>query len=153
MRPTLLLLPFLILSTLPAQHAPAAPAPSAPEPASPKVDVLSTHETDAVFEGVRHLPCLHRTALCPDRCGHAKDVAVFRITAYRNYEKNNPYHGDPQAKEFLMPLNEGESVAAAVLEKAKSLQVGDAVKLDWVHEYVRAPGMSYPRRRVTRLER
>lgn len=120
---------------------------------TPQVDVLSTHRTDAVYEGVRHLPCMHRTSLCPDKCGHAKDVAVFRITAYRSYEKNNPHHGDPQAKEFLMPLKADDEVSAEQLEMAKGLKPGDAVRLDWVHEYVKTASASYPRRRVTRLER
>lgn len=123
------------------------------KPAAPAVDVLSVHQTDAVYQGVRHLPCLHRTSLCPDRCGHAKDVAVFRITAYRSYTKTNPHHGDPQAAEFLLPLKAGEEVAAEQLDLAKGLVAGDAVRLDWQHEYVRAEGASYPRRRVTRLER
>lgn len=152
MRLFLLLVPALMFLPLPAQHEPVAPAP-APHTPAPQVDTLSTHETDAVFEGVRHLPCLHRTALCPDRCGHAKDVAVFRITAYRRYAKDNPNHGDPQAREFLMPLVAGEEVSAEVLQLARSLKAGDVVKLDWAHEYVRSAGASYPRRRVARLER
>jgi len=139
----------LLAAVLPlgAQHA----APS--QPSAPQVDVLSTHRTDAVYEGVRHLPCRHRTALCPDKCGHAMDVAVFRITAYRGYEKNNPNHGDPEAREFLLPLKADESVSAEVLATARALKEGDAVKLGWVHEYVRAEGASYPRRRVTELAR
>lgn len=140
MRAACLLLSVFLVAT--AQHAPET-----------KVDALSTHRTDAVFQGVRHLPCLHRTALCPDRCGHARDVAVFSITSYREYTKGNPHHGDPQAREFLMPLEEGEEVSAAQLAFAKALKPGDAVKLDWVHEYVQSSGSSYPRRRVTRLER
>ena len=151
--------PFLVLVTLlavatqgadphvPAPHAPAVPA------VAPAVDVLSTHRTDAVYEGVRHLPCLHRTALCPDKCGHARDVAVFRITSYREYVAGNPHHGDPKAAEFLMPLKEGDEVSSETLAFAKGLQVGDAVKLEWVHEYVRSQGASYPRRRVTQLAR
>lgn len=115
--------------------------------------MLSTHRTNAVYEGIRHLPCLHKTSLCPDKCNHARDVAVFRITAYREYVKDNPHHGDPQAAEFFMPLKEGEEVSATLLEYARGLQVGDAVKLDWVHEYVRSEGASYPRRRVTQLAR
>lgn len=81
------------------------------------------------------------------------DVAVFRITAYRGYEKNNPNHGDPEAREFLLPLKADESVSAEVLATARALKEGDAVKLGWVHEYVRAEGASYPRRRVTELAR
>lgn len=121
--------------------------------AAPQVEVLSTHQTDAVCEGVRHLPCRHRTALCPDKCGHAMDVVVFRITAYRGYVKNSPHHGDPEAREFLLRLKPDEAVSAEVVATARSLKVGDAVRLDWVHEYVRADGVSYPRRRVTQLAR
>lgn len=123
------------------------------KPPGSAVEILSSHQTDAIYQGARRLPCLHRTALCPDRCDHAKDVAVFRIAAYRSYTKANPNHGDPEAKEFLMPLKAGEEVSAEQLEFAKGLKPGDAVKLDWQHEYVRADGASYPRRRVTRLER
>lgn len=148
----LILLPLAVAVVLPLA-ADQPPSPSTHASPAPQVDALSTHQTDAVFKGVRHLPCLHRTALCPDRCGHAKDVAVFSITAYRSYVKDNPHHGDPQAQEFLMPMTEGEEVSAEVLQLAKSLKPGDAVKLDWVHEYVRAAGVSYPRRRVTKLER
>lgn len=139
----------LLSAVLPlgAQHA--APA----QPSAPQVDVLSTHRTDAVYEGVRHIPCRHRTALCPDKCGHAMDVAVFRITAYRSYERNNPNHGDPEAKEFLLPLKVDESVSAEVIATAGALKVGEAVKLDWAHEYVRGASASYPRRRVMRLAR
>lgn len=143
-------LALLIVTPLLAQHA---PTPHDPAPPAPHVDVLSSHQTDAVYEGVRHLPCLHRTSLCPDKCGHAKDVAVFRITGYRAYEKPNPNHGDPRQAEFLMPLKAGEEVSSEQLEFAKGLKAGDAVKLDWVHEYVRSSGVSYPRRRVTKLER
>jgi len=131
----------------------AAVSFAAQHEAAAKVDVLSTHQTDAVYEGVRHLPCLHRTALCPDKCGHARDVAVFRITHYRSYVKNNPNHGDPQAPEFLLPLRQDESVSADILSTARDLKVGEAVKLDWVHEYVQGESMSYPRRRVLLLAR
>jgi hypothetical protein len=121
--------------------------------AAPQVDILSKHSTHAVFEGVRHLPCMHKTSLCPDKCGHTKDVAVFRVTGYIAYEKTNPHHGDPQAAQFMMPLVEGNEVDAKVLAFAKELKTGDAVRLDWNHEYVKDDGAHYPRRRVTLLSR
>ena len=121
--------------------------------AAPQVDILSTHSTHAVYEGVRHLPCLHKTSLCPDKCGHAKDVAIFRIVDYIAYSKTNPHHGDPQTTQFMMPLIEGNEVDATVLAFAKALKAGDTVRLDWNHEYVKEDGASYPRRRVTLLAR
>jgi hypothetical protein len=113
-------------------------------------EVLSSHRTKAVYEGTRHLPCRHRTALCPDRCGHTRDVAVFRITEYVAYEKPGEY-GDPKTAEFLLPLKEGEEVSAAILAAAKDLSKGAAVRLEWLHEYVTREGSKYPRRRVTLL--
>jgi len=121
--------------------------------AAPQVDILSTHSTHAVYEGVRHLPCFHKTSLCPNKCGHAKDVAVFRVTGYIAYQKANSDHGDPRATQFMMPLVESDEVNPTVLAFAKGLKVGDAVRLDWNHEYVKDDGVSYPRRRVTLLSR
>lgn len=135
----------LLAAVLPLVAQNAAPAP--------QVDVLSTHQTDAVYEGTRHIPCRHRTALCPEKCGHAMDVAVFRITAYRSYVKHSPNHGDPEAKEFLLQLRPGEVASAEVLSVVRVLKVGAPVRLDWVHEYVRTESVSYPRRRVTQLTR
>jgi hypothetical protein len=113
-------------------------------------EILSTHRTKAVYEGTRHLSCHFRTSLCPDRCGHAKDVAVFRITEYVAYEKPGQY-GDAKATEFLMPLVEGEEVSAGILTAAKGMSKGTAVRLEWLHEYVSKDGSRYPRRRVTLL--
>lgn len=120
--------------------------------AADKVEILSAHRTKAVYEGARHLPCRHRTSLCPDRCGHAKDAAVFRITEYVAYEKPGQ-HGDAKATEFLLPLGEGEDVSPEILAAAKTLAKGDTVHLEWLHEYVTKQGSQYPRRRVTRLAR
>lgn len=115
-------------------------------------EVLSSHRTKAVYEGARHLPCRHRTSLCPDRCGHARDVAVFRIAEYLAYEKPAEY-GDGKATEFLLPLAAGEEVTPEILAAAKALAKGDAVRLEWLHEYVTKDGSKYPRRRVTLLAR
>jgi hypothetical protein len=115
-------------------------------------EVLSSHRTKAVYEGARHLPCRHRTSLCPDRCGHARDVAVFRITEYVAYDKPGEY-GDGKATEFLLPLAADEEVTPEILAAAKALAKGDAVHLDWLHEYVTKDGSKYPRRRVTLLAR
>lgn len=120
--------------------------------AADKVEVLSSHRTKAVYEGVRHLPCRHRTSLCPDRCGHARDVAVFRVTEYVAYEKPGQY-GDAKATEFLLPLSQGEEVSAEILAVAQGLSKGDSVRLEWLHEYVTKDGSKYPRRRVTLLAR
>lgn len=137
MRPILALLAALV-AILPAQAGQGS------------AEVLSSHRTKAVYEGTRHLPCYFKTSLCPDRCGHAQAVAVFRITEYLAYEKPGQY-GDAKATEFLLPLKQGEEVSADILSAAKGLNKGDAVRLEWLHEYVSKDGSKYPRRRVTLL--
>lgn len=119
-----------------------------------KRDTLSVHETIARFDGTEFIPCHFRTALCPDRCGHARTVAWFSILRYEKYEKKGQY-GDEKATRFPMPIS-GEAspeVDPVRIEVVKKLKPGDWVKLDWVHEYVHRDGSSFPERVVTRLER
>ena len=117
--------------------------------------VLSTHSTIARFEGIIHRPCMFRTALCPDRCGHARDLARFTILQYLNYEKKDKY-GDEQEKEFYANINpnaEEDKQSTEVLNIIKDLKVGDQVKLDWEHIYVDNGGAKYPERPIRSIER
>lgn len=119
-----------------------------------KRDTLSIHETIARFDGTEFMPCRFRTALCPDRCGHARTVALFSILRYEKFEKKGQY-GDEQTTRFSMPLSGDVSpeVDPMRIEIVKRLKPGDWVRLDWVHEYVHRDGSSFPERVVTRLER
>ena len=119
-------------------------------------DVLSVHETLATYQGTRHIPCRFMTSLCPDRCGHATDVAVFKIDEYQKYEKPGQY-GDPEAKEFLWnlkPDSDANRIHPEYLEIVKGLQPGQKVKLNWTHFYVtNREGSKYPERSVTFFEK
>ena len=42
-------------------------------------ELLSAHKTIATFDGISHQKCFHRTALCPDQCGHGGTIATFSI--------------------------------------------------------------------------
>ncbi len=138
-----------------AVAAPAAPAAEAPAPKPGESrKVLSVHATDAEFLGVVKRPCMHRTALCPDRCDHGGSVAEFKILAYRSYEKTGEY-GDPRATKFFVRVRDarGNPVAdAALLRDIEALKAGDKVRLDWRHEYVTRGGSSFPERPVTTLK-
>jgi hypothetical protein len=124
-------------------------------PRESKRELLSWHETVAKYEGTRFQPCRHLTSLCPDRCGHARTLATFRIVRYLRYEKPGEY-GDPKAEQFHVPVtgpqasNEADPRWDAVV---KLLKPGDLVRLDWRHEYVTRDGSSFPERPVTRMEK
>lgn len=68
--------------------------------------LLARFETISQFDKVIFRPCMHRTALCPDRCGHAKNWAEFKVVSYLAYEKPGAfYHAELfNIPEHLMPL-------------------------------------------------
>lgn len=154
MKPLALLLTLgLSLAAPAAEPSPASGAPAAMAPAE-KRELLSLHETDAEFIGVVKRPCMHRTALCPDRCDHGGSVAEFKILAYRRYEKPGKY-GDERAEKFYVRVRnaKGEPRAeATLLRDIEALKAGDKVRLDWRHEYVTRDGSSFPERPVTALK-
>lgn len=118
-------------------------------------DVLSVHETIATFQGREHIPCRFRTALCPDRCDHATDVATFKIDEYKKYEKPGEY-GDEEQTEFmwdLKPTADSSRLHPEYLEAVKALTPGQKVKLNWTHFYVHKDNCSFPERQVTFFEK
>ena len=135
------------------------PAPPSSTPSTPAEtrELLSSHDTEAIFEGVTYMPCRHLTSLCPDRCGHGANVARFRITKYLDYKKPGKY-GDEQAKVFLCRVSNGKgddmesSIRQETLD-ALALKPGDAVRLSWNHDYVKREGSQFPMRPITRLEK
>ena len=71
------------------------PLTASPLPA--KAELLASNSVTAQFHGTRRLPCMGRTALCPNRCGHAAAVAVFRVLSNEAYAKPGKY-GDDKAE-------------------------------------------------------
>ena len=45
----------------------------------PSGELLSDHVAEAEFTGMIHRKCRFLTSLCPDKCDHARDFAVFRM--------------------------------------------------------------------------
>ncbi len=125
----------------------AAPMPPAKE--------LARNEVFAVYVGTREVPCMHRTALCPNKCDHAKTVAVFKVVRNDNYAKTVGY-GDAKADvddEICVDINmdvEGQSLST--LETIQKLNISDYVQLTQVHYYVRKEYTSYPVRPIVKLE-
>ena len=117
-------------------------------------DILAVHQTLATFMKIEHHPCRFRTALCPDRCGHAKDVAVFHIDEYTHYEQKGQY-GDEKTDTHYVSLKEDDDDSAQtpeILAKIKALQPGQKVKLEWEHIYVKDQNGQHPERPIRVLE-
>lgn len=104
--------------------------------AQPKVDVLAIHETVCEFTGVKHQPCMFRTALCPDRCGHARDTAIFKVLEYTNYEKKGEYGDDKQQTIYIDTKNNVFGQKPEILETLKHLEVGKKYRVVYHHLYV-----------------
>eukprot|EP01007_Sphenomonas_quadrangularis_P001332 NODE_2264_length_640_cov_130.986464_g1915_i0.p1 GENE.NODE_2264_length_640_cov_130.986464_g1915_i0~~NODE_2264_length_640_cov_130.986464_g1915_i0.p1 ORF type:complete len:132 (+),score=14.98 NODE_2264_length_640_cov_130.986464_g1915_i0:33-428(+) len=117
-----------------------------------KRELLSSHMTTAEFVEIQHKAYMFLTSLCPNQCGHAKDVGLFKILSYLSYEKPGQY-GDEQQTLHHVVLGQDPAVDA----KVRDLAAGDQVRLDWVHEYVtKSDGThsgSAPERPVKKLEK
>lgn len=90
------------------------------------------------------------TSLCPDRCNHSKDVALFRdtlIAQYLSYEKIGKWADEKQEEIFYTFPSEGESEdddsdwqPKAFAAKIKNLKVGDSVILAYEHRKMTPAG-------------
>ena len=118
-------------------------------------DTLATNSTIAIFEGINKRPCMFRTALCPDRCGHSQETAKFKILEYLDYSKPGEY-GDEKQDFFFANLNinaEEDRQKKEFIDFIKTLKVGDKVKLNWDHIYVDNNGSRYPERPIRSISK
>lgn len=127
------------------------------EEAQPKESykVLSTHITEAVYQGTIERPCRFLTAECPDRCNHGGTAAQFKITRYLKYDKPGKY-GDAKTEQFTVMLKSPE-MEQTMIDQIKSLKPGSSIKLNWEHRYVTrthpdGTSAKFPRRVITKLE-
>lgn len=135
--------------------AAAAPALFA-SPLPQKADLLAENTVVAQYVGMKERPCHFRTALCPDRCGHAMKIALFAIRKNEHYAKHGEY-GDEKAHEGALLMvdvlgdvcGQPDEVSAAL----KSLKPGDVVRLTQKHYYVDHGCACEPVRPVTALEK
>ena len=139
--------------------APQVTTVSAEVPISPTQNhrsfkVLSSHDTNAIFEGTRQHLCMGRSMLCPDRCGHSGTLAVFKIENYNDYSCPGKY-GDPKTDEFccLLPPAGSSEISEEFVRKIRALKPGTPVHLKWEQIYVSDPnGGQYPERPIRTLE-
>ena len=115
-------------------------------------DVLSHHDVIAEFEMIEHIPCRFMTALCPDRCDHATDVAVFKVISYKNYQLNDKYGDEKQDVIRVDVKKEIYGQDPEIAKIAKSLEKGQKVHLVYDHLYTSKDGSKFPARPCTKLE-
>lgn len=129
------------------------PLTASPLPA--KAELLASNSVTAQFLGTRRLPCMGRTALCPDRCGHAAAVAVFRVIANEAYAKPGKYGDDkaePGSEILIDAVADVPGQDAAVQETLAALTPGDTVRLTQKHYYADMGGVHMPVRPITELK-
>jgi hypothetical protein len=120
-----------------------------------KRELLSSHDTVAVFKGIREHRCMGLTSLCPDRCGHSGKMATFGIVEYLAYEKPGEF-GDPKQESFMVLIEDNmknPKVPAAIRDAILELKEGAKVRLKWNHDYVTRDGSSSPERPIKTLEK
>lgn len=128
------------------------PLAAAPLPAN--AELLASNTVTAQFLGTRRLPCMGRTALCPERCGHAAAVAVFRVLSNEAYDKPGKYGDDkaePGSELMIDAAADTPGQDAAVPETLAALTPGDVVRLTQKHYYADMGGVYMPIRPVTEL--
>lgn len=118
-------------------------------------EVLSTHKTQARYDGLRLEPCRFMTAQCPNECDHGGFYASFTVLAYHDYTSPSTYGDEPQQTFAVrMSLRNGQPAPETPLPLQKvieSLHEGDTVELDWTHVYVSDDSGKHPERIVTVL--
>lgn len=116
---------------------------------------------------------MFRTSLCPDRCSHETQFARFDVTEHLEYSKPGEY-GDAKS-ETVRPCGcecgENAKVKAVsllvqvgfgikqvrmnnadIIAQLESLKPGDAVRMQWVHDYVTRNNCSSPERFPTSIQ-
>lgn len=123
--------------------------------AGEKRELLSRHETVAVFTGAPFKKCLGLTTLCPDQCDGSGEFATFEIRGYLVYEKRGQY-GDPKQGQFVVRISDYNKKPLGNPERravVAALKPGDFVLLAWNHDYVTRDGASSPERPVQNLKK
>ncbi|EAY04293.1 Tvp14 [Trichomonas vaginalis G3] len=114
-------------------------------------DLLSRHEVIAEFQGLQHIPCRFMTSLCPDRCDHATDVALFKVLEYTKYEKPGEY-GDPKHETIYVDVKKKVfNQDPKIQEYCKTLEVGKKYRVCYDHLYLNRNGSRWPERPCTEV--
>lgn len=144
-----------LINTIIAVAALAVPTLfAAPMPA--KADLLASNTVVAVYVGTQERPCMFRTALCPNRCGHAAKVASFRVITNEDYKKPGKYgddKADPGSIVMVDMLQDVPGQSEDVQKLISTLSAGDKVRMTQDHYYGDFGKVVEPFRPVTKIEK
>ena len=124
-------------------------------PLPEKAELLATNTVVAQYVATESRPCYGRTALCPDRCGHAVSVAKFRVLANEAYDKPGKYGDDKAEVGNLLMIDAANDVPGqdeSVLRKIAELKPGQVVRIKQNHYYADLGDVLAPIRPVEKLE-
>ncbi len=117
-------------------------------------ELLSDHLVEAELVEIVKRPCMHRTALCPDRCDHAKHLAIFKVTKYLRYDKPGQY-GDEETHTIYVdvdPRHKPIQQPDDIIGKITALKKGDKVEIHWTHYYIKDDHGAYPERPIMSIK-
>lgn len=124
-------------------------------PLPEKAELLASNTVVAQYLAMEERPCMGRTALCPDRCGHALRLARFLVLSNEQYEKSGQY-GDDKAEPgnllLLDAANEVPGQSELVLQRLAELKPGQVVRIVQRHYYAEYNGVHTPIRPVELIE-
>ncbi len=124
--------------------ATATIATAAPLPAG---DLLAKNTVIAQYIGTQHIPCRHLTALCPDRCDHATDIAEFIVVKNLDYQKDGEYGQEKADAGSIVRVDIKKTIEGqdpSVAKQIKALKPNQEVEVTITHFYVNSKGNRYP---------
>ncbi len=119
-------------------------------------DLLARNTVLACYENTVEQPCRFMTADCPDRCDHAKRVAIFRVLKNEDYAKQGEYGDDKlEAGSSVMVdvIKDEPGQAPEIRKLVAELKPGDVVRMTIHHNYVKEETVNYPARPVVGMEK
>ena len=127
----------------------AAPLPE-------KAELLAENKMLLQFVQLAERPCHFRTALCPERCGHARQVALFRVVVNNKYTRFGRYGDEKALPGAYVQVDARADVPgqdASVPALLQALRPGELLRVTQQHYYVTEGNGSFPVRPFTHVER
>ena len=119
-------------------------------------EVLSLHDTDALFLGTHFTLCKGKSALCPYECGGSGTVASFQVLHYNDYQRTSEWADEmADTEQFMIEGTDGSGeFCPQAREALQHLEVGTRVHLLWRQLYpsITSVDAKIPCRQVLLLE-
>lgn len=121
-----------------------------------KADLLASNTVVAEYQQTVEHPCRFMTALCPDRCDHATQLAEFKVVSNEQYEHPGKYGDDKLEPGAMAVVDVKKNVpgqSPKVASFISSLKPGDKVLLTINHYYVQQGQGQFPVRPVVKIQK